>query len=54
MRLRSYRVARARLIYRIDGSTIQVLAFGPRADIYERAATELILALRKKKPDVQE
>jgi mRNA-degrading endonuclease RelE of RelBE toxin-antitoxin system len=49
--LRSYRVAGARLIYRIEGSRIEVVAFGPRADIYERAAGELSLALRRKKTD---
>ena len=49
--LRSYRVARARLIYRVEGSRIEVVAFGPRADIYERAAAELSLALRRKKTD---
>jgi mRNA-degrading endonuclease RelE of RelBE toxin-antitoxin system len=49
--LRSYRVARARLIYGIEGSRIEVVAFGPRADIYERAAAELSLALRRKKSD---
>lgn len=47
--LRSYRIARARLIYRIKGSTVEVIAFGPRADIYERAATELSKALRESK-----
>ncbi len=46
--LRSYRVARARLIYRIEGSRIEIVAFGPRADIYERAAAELSLALKRK------
>lgn len=48
--LRSYRVARSRVIYRITGSTVQIVALGPRADIYERAATELSKALRKSKP----
>src|SRR5712692_8349366 len=49
--LRSYPVAKARLIYRIKGSIVEVVAFGPRADIYERAATELSKALRKSKSD---
>jgi mRNA-degrading endonuclease RelE of RelBE toxin-antitoxin system len=49
--LRSYPVARARLIYRIESSRIEVVAFGPRADVYERAAAELSLALRKQKTD---
>lgn len=34
--LRSYRIGRLRLIYRIaDDGTIEVVAFGPRAVIYE-------------------
>ena len=47
--LRSYRVARSRLIYRIAGSTVQIVALGPRADIYERAAAELSRTLRRAK-----
>ena len=39
--LRSYRITTSRLILRIEGSTIEVVAFGPRRDIYERAAAEL-------------
>jgi mRNA interferase RelE/StbE len=49
-RLRSYRVARFRVIYRIVGSIVQIVALGSRADIYERAAAELSRTLRKK-PD---
>ena len=44
--LRSYRVARSRVIYRIRGSTVQIVALGARADIYERAAAELSKTLR--------
>ena len=47
--LRSYRIARARLIYRIKGSVVEVVAFGPRADIYERAALEISKTLRESK-----
>jgi len=47
--LRSYRVARSRVIYRITGSTVQIVALGPRADIYERAAAELSKTLRQRK-----
>ena len=47
--LRNYRVARSRVIYRIVGSVVQIVAFGPRGDIYERAATELSKTLRKGK-----
>ena len=47
--LRSYRVARSRVIYRITGSTVQIVALGPRADIYERAAAEFSKTLRKNK-----
>ena len=45
--LRSYPIARARLIYRIAGTVVEVVAFGPRVDIYERAAAELSKTLRK-------
>ena len=47
--LRSYPIARARIIYRISGAIVEVVAFGPRADIYERAAAELSKALRETK-----
>lgn len=47
--LRSYRIARCRVIYRVVGSTVQIVALGPRPDIYERAATELSKGLRKSK-----
>jgi mRNA-degrading endonuclease RelE of RelBE toxin-antitoxin system len=49
--LRSYRVARSRVIYRIVGSMVQIVALGPRADIYERAAAEFSKTLRKSKTD---
>ena len=49
--LRSYRIGRSRIIYRIVGSMVQIVALGPRADIYERAAAELSKTLRKHKPD---
>jgi mRNA-degrading endonuclease RelE of RelBE toxin-antitoxin system len=49
--LRSYRVAKSRIIYRIAGSMVQIVALGPRADIYERAAAELSKKLRKGKTD---
>ena len=49
--LRSYPIARARLIYRIAGSVVAVVAFGPRVDIYERAAAELSKTLRKTTTD---
>ena len=49
--LRSYRIGRSRLIYRIVGSMVQIVALGPRADIYERAAAELSKSLRKGNTD---
>jgi len=49
--LRSYRIGRSRLIYRIVGSIVEIVALGPRPDIYERAAAELSKTLRKGKPD---
>jgi mRNA interferase RelE/StbE len=45
--LRSYRIGKFRIIYRIVGSMVQLVALGPRADIYERAAAELSKSLRK-------
>ncbi len=47
--LRSCRVARSRVIYRIVGSTVQIVALGPRTEIYDRAAAELSKTLRKGK-----
>lgn len=44
--LRSYRLARSRIILQIKGSTVEIVAFGPRKDIYQRVATELRSALR--------
>jgi len=44
--LRSFRVARSRIILRIKGSTVEIVAFGPRKDIYQRAASELRTTLR--------
>jgi mRNA-degrading endonuclease RelE of RelBE toxin-antitoxin system len=39
--LRSFRVMRSRIILRINGPSVEVVAFGPRKDVYHRAATEL-------------
>lgn len=47
--LRSFRVARSRLILRIQGSRVEIVAFGPRKDIYELAAIELSEQLRNPK-----
>ena len=44
--LRSFRVVRSRLILRIKGATVEIVAFGPRKDIYERAAQALSAARR--------
>jgi mRNA-degrading endonuclease RelE of RelBE toxin-antitoxin system len=49
--LRSYRIGRTRLIVRIVGTAVEVVAFGPRSDIYERAAVELAARLRKKEKE---
>ena len=49
--LRSYRIGRFRVIYRIVESMVQIVALGPRADIYERAAAELSMSLRRGKTD---
>lgn len=50
--LRSFRVVRSRIILRIKGSTVEIVAFGPRKDIYQRAASELRTTFRSppKKP----
>jgi len=44
--LRSFRVVRSRIILCIKGSTVEIVAFGPRKDIYQRAALELRTSLR--------
>ena len=44
--LQSFRVARSRIIIQIKASTVEVVAFGPRKDIYLRVATELRGSLR--------
>jgi mRNA-degrading endonuclease RelE of RelBE toxin-antitoxin system len=46
--LMSYRRGRTRVIYRIQGAVLQIVAFGPRIDIYERAAVELSLTIKQK------
>src|SRR5215813_5639720 len=50
--LRSYRIGRTRLILRIIGAVVEVVAFGPRSDIYQRAAIELSARLRKTKKEL--
>ena len=49
--LRSYRVTRSRIILQIKASTVEVVAFGPRKDIYQRVSTELRGAVRSSKKD---
>ena len=49
--LRSYPIGRARLIYRVAGTIVEIVAFGPRVDVYERAAAELSKNLRKGSTD---
>lgn len=44
--LRSYRLAKSRIILQIKGATVEIVAFGPRKNIYQRVATELRSALR--------
>jgi mRNA-degrading endonuclease RelE of RelBE toxin-antitoxin system len=46
--LRSFRVMRSRIIFRIKGSFVEIVAFGPRKDNYHRAATELRSAMKSK------
>ena len=45
--LRSQRIGRARIIFRIKGSIIEIVALGPRHDIYERVAAEISIASRR-------
>jgi mRNA-degrading endonuclease RelE of RelBE toxin-antitoxin system len=45
--LRSYRLGTARIIFRLTGQVVEVIALGPRRDIYERVAAELSALLRK-------
>lgn len=47
--LMSYRIGRSRIIYRVVGTVVEIVALGPRMDIYERAAAELSKTLRKGK-----
>ena len=51
--LRSFRVARSRIILQVKASTVEIVPFGPRKDIYRRVATELRSTLRpsRKKAD---
>jgi len=49
--LRSYRIGRTRLILRIAGGVVEVVAFGPRSDIYERAAAELSAKFRRERKE---
>ncbi|HXG21734.1 MAG TPA: type II toxin-antitoxin system RelE/ParE family toxin [Methylomirabilota bacterium] len=46
--LRSYRLGNARIIFRLTGQIVEIIAFGPRRDIYERVAAELSRLLRRK------
>ncbi len=51
--LRSFRVARSRIILQVKASTVEIVPLGPRKDIYRRVATELRSTLRpsRKKAD---
>ena len=51
--LRSFRVVRSRIILRIKGSTVEIIAFGPRKDIYQRAASELRTTLRSPRKKIK-
>lgn len=37
----SYKLGKLRIIYRIEGSSIRVMAVGPRVSIYEKLVLEL-------------
>jgi mRNA-degrading endonuclease RelE of RelBE toxin-antitoxin system len=51
--LRSFWVVRSRIILRIKGSTVEIIAFGPRKDIYQRAASELRTTLRSRRKETK-
>ncbi len=53
VRLRSFRVARSRIILQIKASTVEIVAFGPRKDIYQRVATELRGAIRSSRKSAE-
>jgi mRNA-degrading endonuclease RelE of RelBE toxin-antitoxin system len=44
--LRSFRVAQSRIILQIKVFRVEIVAFGPRKDIYHRVATELRSTVR--------
>ncbi len=46
--LRSYRLGTARIILRIAGEVVEVVAFGPRRDICKRVVAELSLSFPAK------
>src|SRR5688572_10711342 len=46
--LRSYRFGNARIICRLTGQVVEVIALGPRRDIYERVAAEWSTLLRRR------
>ena len=52
--LQSYRLGNARIIFRLAGRVVEVIAFGPRRDIYERVATELSTPLRRKRTEAND
>jgi mRNA-degrading endonuclease RelE of RelBE toxin-antitoxin system len=39
--LRSYRVGRMRIVYRVEGRVLELVAVGPRAEIYEQTVALL-------------
>jgi len=51
--LRSFRVVRSRIILRIKGAEVEIVAFGPRKDIYERVASELRTTLRSSRKETK-
>jgi len=52
--LRSYRLGSARIIFRLNGQIVEIIAFGPRRDIYERVAAELSMLLRRKREEAND
>jgi mRNA-degrading endonuclease RelE of RelBE toxin-antitoxin system len=52
--LRSYRLGNARIIFRFTRQVVEVIAFGPQRDIYERVVAEFSTLLRRREERVND
>lgn len=46
--LRSYRIGRIRIVYRLESQTINLITVGPRKTVYQKAALEIKRQLEEK------